>query len=71
MPVEALSVEPWVAVPLIVGGAVFCGGPAGGEKGVGELTGANGEDSVDVVDTVPGGLGAFVFLTFTQRWTRV
>jgi hypothetical protein len=68
-------------VPLIVGGAVFAGGlGAGGggggdDNGGGELIGVNGGDRVQVVvgdvPTVTGDDGAFGFLTFTHRWTRV
>ena len=51
------------------------GGGAGDDNGGGELIGVNGGDRVQVVvgdvPTVTGDDGAFGFLTFTHRWTRV
>jgi hypothetical protein len=78
VPVEALNVEPSVAVPLIVGAAVFAGGLATGGGGPGEENGGpepiGGKGGsrivvvVAVVDPLPGDFG---FLTFTHRLTRV
>ena len=77
-PVEAIKVLPAVAVPLIVGGAVFTG--AAGDDGDG--TGPSGGDGAPgVVGELPGGLAGlpgrdpggdgFRFAALTQRRTLV
>lgn len=76
VPVEAVSVLPWVALPLIVGGAAFTGGrDRGGDAGVpgdvDELPDGDEEDDGD--DEEDGdeedGVG-FAVAVLTQRQTR-
>jgi hypothetical protein len=71
VPVEALRLLPCVALPLIVGTAVFAGavdaGAGGGEIGAtGEVVGGTGGGN-----NGDNGGGFLRLLTFTQRCTRV
>jgi hypothetical protein len=61
VPVEALSVLPSVALPLIVGGAVFAGGVGGGGGTIGPLT---VPVRADVAEAEPAALRA---VTETRR----
>jgi hypothetical protein len=68
VPFEAVSVLPWVALPLIVGGALFTGGrdragDAGVPGDVGELPDGDEEDDGE------DGFG-FALAVLTQRQTR-
>jgi hypothetical protein len=76
VPCEAVSVLPWVALPLIVGGAVFTGGrdrvgDTGVPGDVGELPDGDEEDDGDEDDDgdEEDGFG-FALAGLAQRQTR-
>jgi hypothetical protein len=75
VPFEAVSVLPWVALPLIVGGAVFTGGrdpasDAGVPGDVGELPDGDEDDGDEDDDGDEEDCFGFALAVLTQRQTR-